>query len=209
MQHQVTQLVNVPDLLIVEIDGATRNDDVVNRKFLRLAGGRYRCAGQPGNDVVDVVFSAGEAGQLDHRCIDGHSIDDRGQAQQGLQFDVGINAADLQLGLTSVRRCNAQVVQREFKGPWLELDRTDQHLPAQFFAGNGLQPVLENRRYGNPGDQPEREHHKHDHSRAPDPFVLYQSSWIHQGWSVPQTATPALRSDSRSGGMHQAGTTNW
>ena len=106
-------------------------------------------------------------------------VDHRGQAQRRLQLGVDVDARDGQLGVLAVRRRDAQVIQREFERPGLEVDVAHGDLPAQFLARDFLDLAPGDGRHCEPREHPDREQDQQRDDAAPHPFVLFQRSCIH------------------------------
>ncbi|MNP96407.1 hypothetical protein D3C85_89850 [compost metagenome] len=180
VQHEAAQLVPALDGLVVEVDRAVLDRDVVDREArgLGLRIGR-RARGQLGQDVVDVVLAIGQVREQHGGRLDRHRVDHGRQAEQRLQFGVGIDALDGHLRLLAVGGGDAQVIQCELERPGLEVDLADGDLPAQLFARDLLELALGDRRHRQPRDDPQGQQHQQRDNPTPHPFVLFDRSSIH------------------------------
>ncbi len=195
-EHEVAQFVLALDGLVVEVDRTVGDGDVVDGEARRLALGRVGRARELGQDVVDVVPAVRQVRQQDGRRVDGNGVDHRRQAQDRLQFGVGIDARHRQLGPAAVRRGNAQISQGQLERPGPEVDLAYRDLAAQLFAGDLLDLALGDRRHRQPGEQPETEQHQQRQDPAPHPFVLFQRSSIHRGRVCPKVRAPSQKQQS-------------
>jgi len=88
---------------------------------------------------------------------------------------------------------HAQVVQREFERPGLEVDLAHRDLAAELLARDFLDLALGDRRHRKPRDEPEGQQNQHRDAPTSHPFVLFDRGGIHRR-SVPQTrAAPETR----------------
>ena len=176
LEGQVAHLVGFIHGGVREVDAATRQCQVVQRHpcgafvGLGFAGGR----GDLGDDVVHVIAAVAQVGDAQHRVFDGEGVHHGRQAQQRLQLAIGIDAANGQLWGRAVGTRHGHVAQREFQAPGLKVDAPHGDGAAQLFGRNALQRPLDQRRNGQPGDQPQDDQTRQRADDRAEPAVLAQ-----------------------------------
>ncbi len=133
--------------LVVEVDLAIGEHQVVQRKTRRGACGRFLGRLQAVQDVVDVVAPLAQVGHGQHRRFHRNRVRHRRQPQQGLQLRIYIDAFDRELGrglrhsLGIARHAgarNRQVMDRHLERPGFEIDGTHRDLPPQLGGDRAL-----------------------------------------------------------------------
>ena len=180
-QPEVERLQLVPAVhrLVVEAERAVAHLDVVDGEVHGLAG---RLAlghvGQARQDVVDVVVTRREMGQVDLGRIDLNGFDHRRQMPQRGHLGVDVHTAHLQQRRHGGRRFargagrsgNRDVAHREFHRPRAEADLAKGHLATQHGAEFLLCLRLEQWRHRQPSHGPQTQHTRCHPTDPPQPL---------------------------------------
>ena len=180
-QPEVERLELMPAVhrLVVEAERAVAHLDVVDGEMhglaRRLALGHGR---QTRQDVVDVVVTRREVGQVDLGRIDLEGLDHRRQMPQRGDLDVDMQTAHLQqrrrgdrcFARRSGRTGNRDVAHGEFHRPRAEADFAKRHRATEHGAEFLLCLRLEQWRHRQPGDGPQHQHTRCHPTDPPQPF---------------------------------------
>ena len=176
LQRQRAHLVGLADGVVDEVDAAARECQVVQRQARgALVGlGVVLGRGDLGDDVVHVVAAVAQVGDAQHRVVDGEGVHHGRQAKQRLQLAIGIDAANGQLRGRTIGTRHGHVTQGEFEAPGLKVDAANGHGAAQLLGRDALQRALDQRRDGEPSDQPKSDQARQRADGGAEPAVLAQ-----------------------------------
>ena len=174
-QIQFPQGVGFVHGFVRKVQRAIGQGDVVHGKLGPLAGGLGLVAGgaELGQNVVNVIAAFAQMREAHLRRIHGDGIDDGGQAQQGLQLGVYIDALDAQLVGTGVLGGDGEIAQGELQRPGFEVHPAQAYLAAQLLTGQFFHLAFDQGRHRHPCQRPQHRDPTHRPRQPTRPFVLH------------------------------------